>query len=470
MKILNKVCAILVSAVLLIGISGCGNQKVTNQKVGNEVSGSKKEVIATLFPQYDFIREIAKDNVNVTLLLPPGVESHSFEPTPQDIAKISKSDLFVYTGKYMEPWAQKIIDSLSGKKTQIVDTSKGIELMDETSHHEEHEEGNHENAEGDAFEWAGAFELKNGEMNLSFAKKEGKYADESMKIVFLETVEKGEKAIEALRKNALVLAKGKAEDKNPQDTASISSGKLYNLKFDNAKDVSMFKVKVEKDSTYVLFTQHMPSEFEGKEHFFKTVSGNDIEAVAMNPKEEHGHSHGGKDPHIWLDPIIAQKMVDNILEYLVKVDSSNEAFYRENANNYKSKLAELDRNFSGELKKVKSNKIIYGGHFAFGYFAKRYNLTHISPYEGFAPNAEPTPKKIADLIKNLKESGSTAIYYEENIEPKVARVISEQTGAKMLLLHGAHNVSKEEIAKGVTYIKIMQDNLANLKEGLGYGR
>jgi zinc transport system substrate-binding protein len=336
MKILNKVYAVLVSAVLLIGISGCSSQKVSN-----EVKDSKKEVIATLFPQYDFIREIAKDKVNITLLLPPGVEAHSFEPTPQDIAKISNSELFVYTGKYMEPWAQKIIDSLSGKKTQFVDASKGIDLVDEESHHEEHEDADHKDAD------------------------------------------------------------------------------------------------------------HEDADHE---------------------KEENGHSHGGKDPHIWLDPVNAQKMVDNILEYLVKVDSSNEGFYRENANNYKNKLAQMDRNFSEDLKKVKSNKIIYGGHFAFGYFAKRYNLTHISPYEGFAPNAEPTPKKIADLIKNLKESGSTAIYYEENIEPKVAKVISEQTGAKMLLLHGAHNVSKEELTKGLTYIKIMQDNLANLKEGLGYGR
>lgn len=340
-KILNKVYVIVILGVLLIGFSGCRGENVS-EKVSNEVKSHKKEVIATIFPQYDFVREIAKDKVNVTLLLPPGVESHSFEPTPRDIAKISSSDLFVYTGQYMEPWAGKIIESLNGQKTQVVDASKGIELMDEDSHHEHEGEGTHKHEEGN---------------------------------------------------------------------------------HEHEEDV----------------------------------------------KKEEEHSHGGKDPHIWLDPVLAQKMVDNILEYLVKVDSQNEAFYRENANSYKSKLAELDRNFSEELKNVTSNKIIYGGHFAFGYFAKRYNLTHISPYEGFAPNAEPTPKKIADLIKNLKESGSKAVFYQENIEPKVARVISEQTGAKMLLLHGAHNVSKEELAMGATYVKIMKGNLANLKEGLGYG-
>lgn len=70
--------------------------------------------MATLFPQYDFARQIAGDKAEVTLLLPPGMESHSYEPTPSDIIKINESDLFIYTGKNMEIWSQKIID---GKKS-----------------------------------------------------------------------------------------------------------------------------------------------------------------------------------------------------------------------------------------------------------------------------------------------------------------------------------------------------------------
>jgi ABC-type Zn uptake system ZnuABC Zn-binding protein ZnuA len=498
MYFLKRWILVIVSSILLLLTNAC--TKEAKQAVIKEIP--KKQIITTIFPIYDFVREIAKDRVEVTLLLPPGVEAHSFEPTPRDIATILESDLFIYTGKYMEPWAHKIVDSLNGKKTQVLDTSKGIELMDEDYHHENHSEGeheeghhdhtegeheehteehhdhteehhdheeeHHEHAQGDSLEWAGVFELKKGEMKLSFSKKEGKYADDGIKIVLLETSGKDERAIEAVRENALALSKGKAVDKKVQDTSFISPGKLYDLKFDDAMDVSTFKVKVDKDSSYVLFTEHMPNEFEGEEHFFTTISGNPVKAVDMVPKQAHEHSHGEKDPHIWLDPVLAQKMVDNILEYLIKIDASNEGFYLENATNYKSKLAELDKSFARDLKKLKSNKIIYGGHFAFGYFAKRYNLEHISPYEGFAPNAEPTPKRIADLIKNLKESNSTTIFHEENIDPKVAKVISEEAGAKMLLLHGAHNVSKKDVEEGVTYIKIMQENLVNLKLGLGF--
>ncbi len=77
-------------------------------------------------------------------------------------------------------------------------------------------------------------------------------------------------------------------------------------------------------------------------------------------------------------------------------------------------------------------------------------------------------KKIAELIESVKASNTKAIFYEELVDPKVARIIAEETDAQMLLLHAAHNLSKEEIQSGVTYIEIMKKNLENLKMGLNY--
>ncbi len=72
-------------------------------------------------------------------------------------------------------------------------------------------------------------------------------------------------------------------------------------------------------------------------------------------------------------------------------------------------------------------------------------------------------------MNNMKSLGLNVIYYEELIDPKVAKIISEETGGKMLLLHGgAHNISKEELESGISYIEIMESNLDRLKEGLGY--
>ncbi|HLR33956.1 MAG TPA: zinc ABC transporter substrate-binding protein, partial [Tissierellales bacterium] len=275
--------------------------------------------------------EIVKDKGEIDLLLPPGVEAHSYEPTPQDISKIKKADVFIYTGEYMEPWAEKVIKNVGEDNITVVDLSEDIELIDEDDH---------------------------------------EYYDQ----------EKGHKGHE----------------------------------------------------------------------------------------NDDGHHHGGKDPHIWLNPVYAQEMVDNIVEAVVKVDKNNEDFYRENGDVYKEKLAELDKKFTETFEKTEHKTIIYGGHFAFGYFAKRYGLDYISPYNGFTPNAEPTPQRITELIQNMKSSGMNVIYYEELIDPKIAKIISEQTEAEMMLLHGAHNVSKEELESGISYIEIMEDNLEKLKQGLLY--
>ena len=311
MKLNRFFIIIIILALIVIFITGCNSYEYEKDLYNDNI-----KIITTLFPQYDFANEIVKDKGEVKLLLPPGVEAHSYEPTPKDIVDIRKADVFIYTGKYMEPWAEKMIKEIDDS-TIVIDISKGIELVDEE-------------------DW------------------------------------------------------------------------------------------------------------------------------------EHNHEHHGKDPHIWLDPVYAQKIVDNILEGIIKADSKNENFYRQNAGNYKEKLAELDKKFVETFSKVKHKTIIHGGHFAFGYFAKRYGLEYISPYDGFSPNAEPTPKKISELMNNMKSLGLNVIYYEELIDPKVAKIISEETGGKMLLLHGAHNISKEELESGISYIEIMESNLDRLKEGLGY--
>ncbi len=295
------------------------------------IQSTKIQVITTLFPQYDFVRQIAKNKVDVSLLLPAGVEPHSFEPTPKDIINIKHSKLFIYTSKHMEPWVNKFLVGINSSSPVIIDASKNIELI-------------------------------------------------------------------------------------------TNEEKLHNHSSKHKMEV--FKITHNK--------------------------------------------HIVIDPHFWLDPINAKIMVDNILEGLEIVDKKNRFFYRQNAEEYKQKLDELHINFVEVLKKTKHKTIIYAGHFAFGYFAKRYRLNHISPYAGFSPNAEPTPKKIAELIKTLKATGIKVIYYEELINPKIARTISSQTGAKMMLLHGAHNVSQNELKSGITYISIMKENLEKLKEGLNY--
>lgn len=430
-------------------------------------SKGKLEVVTTLFPTYDFAKQVGKDKVNVSLLLPPGVESHTFEPKPQDVVRINKSDVFIYTGKYMEPWVEDMLKGISNKNLLVVDASTGIELMSEANH----EHGEH------AFEWAGSFELDAGEYVWSFAKVNGEYADSAMKMAILQTSKTGGDGIEEVEEKVEGLLKSEQlNSRKAGDVIAPSFVSAFQLNFDQSKEITVFRVKIEKKGTYVFFTEHMPAEFEAGDHFFKNSAGQDMEPLAQEPEEEHGHEageshehghhHGGKDPHIWVDLANDQIMVDTIAKALAEKDPANSVFYLNNAKEYKVKLADLDRRFKETLSTAKHKTIIYGGHFAFGYFAKRYGLKHESPYKGFAPNAEPSPKAIAELINKLKQSGMKYIYYEELLDPKVARTIAQETGAKLELLHGAHNISKDELNRGVTFLDIMEDNLRKLRVGL----
>jgi ABC-type Mn/Zn transport systems, ATPase component len=162
----------------------------------------------------------------------------------------------------------------------------------------------------------------------------------------------------------------------------------------------------------------------------------------------------------------AKIMVDEILKAVILIDKNNEEFYKQNAEKLKEDLDKLDKNIKEVVDNSESKTIISGGHFAFGYFADRYGLEYISPYEGFSPNAEPSAQAIANIMKIVKETDAKAIFYEELVDPKISKRISEQTGIEMLELNAAHNVSKEQLESGIHYLDIMYKNLENLKKVL----
>ena len=110
--------------------------------------------------------------------------------------------------------------------------------------------------------------------------------------------------------------------------------------------------------------------------------------------------------------------------------------------------------------------IVYAGHASVGYLMRRYHIKFITAYKGFSPDTEPTPRALAEMVNIVKKNGLRYIYYEELVTPKIARIISGETGAEMLLLNGAHNISKQEYDSGVSYAGLMEANLKNLIKGM----
>jgi len=105
-------------------------------------SDNKINIISTNFPSYDFAREICKDKANITMLVPPGTESHSYEPTPKDIIALQNCDLFIYTGGVSDSWIEKILNSLEKpiNTLKMMDCTEILkeELKEGMQHHTEH--------------------------------------------------------------------------------------------------------------------------------------------------------------------------------------------------------------------------------------------------------------------------------------------------------------------------------------------
>ncbi len=293
---------------------------VTACRKGERPSGGvrKLQVVTTLFPLYDFVRTVGGERVEATLLLPPGVEPHEFEPRPEDVVRLAKADLFVYTNRYMEPWAAGLLQGVDNKGLVVVDASAGVTFI----------------------------------------------------------------------------------------------------------------------------------------------------PVAADEEGEEGHRHeGGMNPHVWLSIPNAERMVENVRDGLIRKDPAGAAVYRTNAEAYLSRLGDLDRRFREGLSGCGQRLFLHGGHYAFGYLAQRYGLRYVSAYP-LSANAEPTPRRLMELVDLMRKNSLRYIFYEELLSPRVAQTIARETGATLLQLHVIENVSREELAAGATFLSLMEENLKNLRTGL----
>lgn len=170
------------------------------------------------------------------------------------------------------------------------------------------------------------------------------------------------------------------------------------------------------------------------------------------------------DPHIWLDPMLAAKMADNILKGFLKVDPSNEAHYIGSANKLKDRFYALDAKFKSELADCRTRNIITS-HAAFAYLAKAYGLRQVA-ISGLSTESEPSAKELAEVAKFAKDNNIKYIFFESLVSPKLAETIASEVGAQTLVLNPLEGLTQHEIERGDDYINVMEANLANLRIAL----
>ena len=286
-------------------------------------SEASLSIVCTIFPAYDFARQLAGDTAQVRLLLPPGSESHSYEPSPRDIIDIQQADLFLYAGGESDHWVEEILASM------------------------------------------------------------------------------GENAPRTFRLTDCV----------------------------------------------TLLAEETSASMEQEAH-------------------EHGQEEAEMDEHVWTSPKNAMLIVQQLCATLCDIAPQNTQAYEGALSTYLADLKELDAAFEETVANGKRDLIVFGDRFPFRYFAHDYHLRYDAAFPGCSEDSEPSVRTVISLVDTIRAEQIPVIFYIEFSNRKTADVLAEETGAKELLFHSCHNVSAEELDAGATYLSLMWNNVAALKEAL----
>lgn len=309
----------LVGATALL--AGCGATGSTTENTESD----KLQVVTTFYPMYDFTKQVAQDDAEVSMLLEAGMEVHSFEPSSQMIAEIQDADVFIYNSPEMETWVPDVLASIDTSDMVVICASDAITLLEYEGEAHAHD---HESEE----KWANA-----------------------------------------------------------------------------------------------------------------------------------GHSHT-VDPHVWLDPVLAQTEVSTIAEGLAEADPDNAEDYLENAGIYNGKLNELDEAFRAAFEGTE-NRTFVTQHAAFAYLAARYDLNQIS-VTGLNAEVEPSAAALATLSDYVKANNISHIYFENNASSQTAETLAEEVGVELAVLSPLEGITEEDQKKGSDYISVMLENLEALKKSI----
>jgi len=308
------IAALAVLLLLLTAAEGCAR----NGPHSDPPDG-RLRVVSVNFPPYDFVREIAGDKIELSMLLPFGAESHSFEPTAQDIIRIQNCDVFICVGGESDVWVRGILDSVDTGNMKVIRLMELVEVVEE--------------------------EIKEG-----------------------------------------------MEDDDDGDPAY--------------------------------------------------------------------------DEHVWTSPANAKLIVSALSDVLCGLDAENTDVYARNTAAYLQKLDELDVALRETVESGTRRTVVVGDRFPFRYLADAYGIDYYAAFPGCSTETEPSAQTVAFLINTVKANNIPVVFYIDLSNERMADTICGETGAKKLLLHSCHNLTKRDFESGANYLSLMYANAAALKEAL----
>lgn len=211
---------------------------------------------------------------------------------------------------------------------------------------------------------------------------------------------------------------------------------------------------------------HEKSSKEKQEQTQKESHENSQE---INGQKEAADEEPEYDEHIWLSIRNADIMVKNIEKAIEQLDSDNAKVYQTNAENYIKKLDTLDKQYANTIQNAKYKAILFGDRFPFRYMADDYDLKYYAAFAGCSAETMAGFETVTFLAKKADELRLPVILTIENSDGRIAEAVKSNTtkkNQKILAMNSLQSVTKEQLADGITYLQVMQENLSVLSEAL----
>lgn len=184
--------------------------------------------------------------------------------------------------------------------------------------------------------------------------------------------------------------------------------------------------------------------------------------------DDHGHGHGGEDPHAWQSVANARLYVGNVRDALIAADPAGKAGYETNAAAYLAKLDALESEIKAAVARIPADRRkAITSHDAFGYFVKAYGIEFIAP-QGVSTEAEASAKDVARIIRQIKAEKVPAVFLENITNPRLAEQIARESGAKIGGRLYSDALSAADGPAG-TYIAMMKHNISQIEKALVAG-
>ena len=507
---MKKMIPLFLVLTMVVGLlAGCGKK---NAAETGESDPNKLSVVTTIFPEYDWVKEILGDkaeSTDLTMLLDNGVDLHSYQPTADDIVKISDCDLFVYVGGESDKWVDDALKEATNKDMKVIDllevlgdsvkTEETVEGMQETEHAHDHSKEvstfeDHEVQDRSLSDWAGSWQSAypfalDGTLDDAFAAmaEEGEMTADEYKTYYQNGYKTDITNINIEGDHiAFTYEDGK---KVGSDYKYIG---YYIQNWSTGTKAAMYRFEAEdKDSgapVYIEFNDHM-IESAAPEHFHIRMSNESFDAIVDPEKswptffpadmtgedlcehmEGHGHDHEEEaDEHVWLSLKNAKTLVTAIADALQELDPDNKDTYAANASAYIEKLSALDGAYQSAVDGAARKTVLFGDRFPFRYLVDDYGLNYYAAFSGCSAESEASFKTVTFLADKLDELGLKTVLTIEKSDDRIAQTVIENTETKdqkILELNSMQSITSDEIADGVTYLSVMEDNLNVLKEAL----